>query len=799
MDRDDVIASGKNDGLWDWNLATRRIHFSPRWISLLGCERREVGSTPEEWLQRIHPEDVDQVKREIDAVVAGDAGHFENQHRLRHKDGTYRWMSCRGMVMRDEKGHAVSMTGSHSDITADKVADAMTGLPNRLLLLDRLACAIEQTEQRSDFLFAVLILDLDRFRPLVERLGSNVADQVLIAVARRLETCLRTGNAVASRGFDYVLARLEGDAFGILLESLHEVGEARLVADFLLKEISAPLELGVHELFLSASIGVALSVTDYSRPEEALRDADIALHRAKSMGKARCEVFDTAILASSQTRIQLENDLREALERKELLVYYQPIVSLASNQIAGFEALMRWHHPVRGMVSPQEFIPIAERIGLIVPLGQWILQEACRQLKAWQADLGITKELWISVNVSVLQFKQHSLVRQIGEVLHDVNLDPHCLMLELTESEVMENPESASSLLMQLRVMGVRTSLDDFGTGYSSLSYLGHFPVDVLKIDNSLVQGMETNGDLAAVVCGTVDLARQLGLHVILEGIENSEQADLIRSFNCEYGQGYLFSQPLNCEKAGALLKERFPQGQGSKTATEEEDGGTHTRQSFRSIAKLLPEGWRVEQIKERLVRGRRTLLPVLAAVVLLLAGVGIAKLNRITSPQTDRSPQVSPQVPADTVPNVLSAAPEQPKSVPAQISTKDPAPQVPKQAKSAPARPPAESPIPVAKKAVNESFNVVHDHVMGSCKGILKISERTLSFISEKQKDGFTFNYGEFSYSSSHGWLIIQSGPRTYRFKSATARNKDEIQSELLKIVHTISDAATNHAEVAK
>ena len=832
MDPYGLAQRGEDDGLWDWNLTTRRIHFSPRWISMLGCEQQEVGNTPEEWFRRIHPEDLRQVQSEIDAHLAGKSPQFESQHRILHKEGTYRWMSCRGMVSRDEKGQPVRMTGCHSDITAEKVADALTGLPNRLLFLDRLARSIERAKRRNDFLFAVLLLDIDRFGSLLERLGSSAGDQLLIAAARRLETSLRAGDTVARLGRDHVVARLGGDEFTILLDGLNEVSEARFVAERLLKEISTPFDLGGHEVFLSASIGIALSVSGYIRPEDALRDADIALHRAKSLGKARCEVFDTAVLNSAETRLQLETELQEALARQEFAVVYQPIVSLASNQIAGLEALVRWNHPTRGTVSPQDFIPVAERTGLIVPLGRWVLHEACRQLKAWQVQPGIPEGLWVSVNFSCLQFRQPALVKQISEVLRDVKLEPRCLMLELTESVVMENPEAVSSLLMQLRVLGVRIGLDDFGTGYSSLSYLRQFPVDFLKIDQSFVRRMETSKDLAEIIRTIGSLAHQLGLRVIAEGIENEEQLDLIRSLNCEYGQGFLFSKPVDSEKAGALLKTGLPQrpGTDSGNANARDGAVTAGRPSLKGPQSTVADPqvkWPlIGQIQRKLDWRVGPALVISIATILLLAGGAIIKFAGRTYPPPAGTAQSSPQntvktpgsavtvekpsgmsatlgnqkQPAkDTNVGSTQAAPrsasvEQKKNSPAQseagTSLKATSGKA-ATAKSAPPRSLTKHPAAPTEKLLTGTFPVVHDHVLGSCKGILKITWNTLSFIPERQKDGFTFKYDEFTYASSNDQLTIKSGSKTFRFSSATARNKDENRSQIQNIVRCISTVA--------
>ncbi len=786
MDQFDLAARGESDGLWDWNLTTNRIRFSRRWISSLGCEEHEVGDDPEEWFRRVHPEDVRQVRLAIDAHLAGSIPEIDNQHRIRHADGTYRWMHCRGMVTRDESGRALRLAGSHEDITAEKVTDTLTGLPNRLLLLDRLSRAIDRASRHNDYLFALLLVNLDRFNPLVERLGPTACEGLLIAAARRLETCLHTWNVEAQLRADYVVARLGGDEFGVLIEGLSEIGVAKFAADRLIKEISAPLELDGHEVFLSASMGIALSLTGYSRPEGLLRDADTAMRRAKSLGRARCEVFDTAALGQSRRQAQLETELQEALQQQEFRVYFQPIVSLASNQIAGWETLLRWHHPARGVISPNEFIPVAERTGLIVPLGQWVLREACRQLKAWQESLGIPKQIWISVNFSSLQFKQPALAEVIGDLLSEVKLEPHCLMLELTESFAMENPDAVSSVFMKLRVMGLQLGLDDFGTGYSSLGYLPRFPVDYLKIERSFVRRLETSKDMVEIVRAINHLAHQLGLRVVAEGIERAEQLQLVRSLGCEFGQGFLFSRAVESSKATELLKEYFrrsPEG-----VVEEEDSNRVKAPSDRLPAEPShaggtnadPVSLKNGRDGGRFARRAASLLAVAAALVLLLAGGYAVRLRRLTPTAAVANPAELPGAAEGTR---IADAPRAGGEVPVVgESQKKSETHVGDVAASVVPKPPRKKPAATA-------FAVIHDHRVGSCRGSLEISPDMFSFISENGKDSFSLRYDQFTCSASDDYLTIKSGRKTFRFKSATAAGKDENRAQLQSIIRSIAN----------
>jgi diguanylate cyclase (GGDEF)-like protein/PAS domain S-box-containing protein len=822
---------GHENGLWNWNLKARRIHFSAGWIAMLGYERDEVGNAPDEWFRRIHPEDLKRVQSEVDATLAGKSTQFENQHRMLHKEGTYRWMSCRGVVSRNKKGRAVHLAGFHSDITAEKAADALTGLPDRFLFLDRLESSIERAKHHSDYFFAVLLLDIDRFSSVVEKLGPRTADQLLIAVARRLETSLQAGDTVARLGCDHIIARLGGDEFTILLDSLREAAEARSIAERLLMEISAAFELGGQEVFLSASIGIALSLSGYIPPEDALRDADIALQRAKSLGTARCEVFDLEVLDKAETRFQLEDDLHEAMAQNELSIAYQPVISLVSNQIAGFEALVRWNHPVRGAVPPAEFIPIAERTGLIFPLSRWILYQACQQMKNWQAQLRIPSGLWVAVNFSPLQFKQRSLVRQIGEILRDIDLDPSCLMLELTESVVTEDPQAIGGLLMQLRGLGVRIGIDDFGTGYSSLSYLRQLPVDFLKIDHAFVRRMEISEDLTETTRTIGSLAHQSGLRVIAGGIENEEELNLVRSLNCEYAQGRLFSKPVDNQKAEALLKTGLPQMHGTGPGNERagDDAATACQPSQGNLRPTATDQhfkWPLIGQKSRgLVQRVGPVVIVSAAAMFVLAAAGVIKFAGRTTPPSaatpqaglqaiaqGRTPAVSAQDPLDKAasPGAKSKsagdANEAPSGTASRLSAMGKNKQAPARSegggtpastpvkaatgKSLPSNSTVKSHAVPAAQPLNLSFPVIHNHGLGSCTGILRISQDTLSWNPEKQKDGFVFKCSEFSYAASNDQLTIKSGTRTFRFKPMAVRENGESRTRLQSMIQGISSA---------
>ena len=423
--------------------------------------------------------------------------------------------------------------------------DSLTELPNRALFMDRLEHVLQRAKRNQDCLFAVLFLDLDDFKLINDSLGHLAGDRLLKEIARRLRNCLRPSDT---------LARLGGDEFTILLEELKNLEDAIKVAERIHNQLSLPFKLNSHEIFPHTSIGITLSTMGYDQTKEILRDADTAMYRAKTLGKGRYQVFDSYLHQSAVASLQLKNDLRRAIERQEFLIYYQPIRELATGRLTGFEALLRWQHPERGLISPAEFIPVAEETGSIVPLGQWILSEACRQMKAWQEQLPTAESLKISVNLSGKQLTEAEFIEKINQILTQTDLDSRSLKLEITESTLMENVEVATKMLRQLRARKINLSLDDFGTGYSSLSYLHRFPLNTLKIDRSFVSRMKANDQNSEIIRAIVTLAHTLGMDVTAEGVETQEQLEQLKLLRCEQGQGYLFSRPLNQKAAEALL-----------------------------------------------------------------------------------------------------------------------------------------------------------------------------------------------------------------------------------------------------
>ncbi|MCA1632423.1 MAG: PAS domain S-box protein [Acidobacteria bacterium] len=431
--------------------------------------------------------------------------------------------------------------------------DSLTGLPNRALFTDHLKLAIASSKRTPAALFAVLFLDLDRFKVINDSLGHPVGDELLVSIARRLEHGLRAGDTVA---------RLGGDEFAILLNNLDSPEDALRVAERVQEQLAEPLQIGGYEVFTTASIGIALSTTGYTNEEDVLRDADTVMYRAKAEGAARYEVFDQVMHARVCALLKLENDLRRAIERKEFCLYYQPIVALSTGRITGFEALVRWTHPERGLVPPSEFIPLAEETGLIVPLGMWVLEAACRQMREWHALSPHHRDLKLSVNLSGRQFAQADLLDRITRVLRETEFDPRCLQLELTESVVMDNAKAIVSLMGDLRALGLELAIDDFGTGYSSLSYLQRFPIHTLKIDRSFISPHgDEDRENSEIVRTIILLARNMGKDVVAEGVETEEQLARLRDLDCEYGQGYIFSRPQDAEATESLLREALHTG----------------------------------------------------------------------------------------------------------------------------------------------------------------------------------------------------------------------------------------------
>jgi diguanylate cyclase (GGDEF)-like protein/PAS domain S-box-containing protein len=556
-ERHALALQGANDGLWDWDVAADRLYASPRWKAMLGYAPADVTDAPGEWLGRVHPDDRASLSQAIEAHLAGTSRHFEHEHRMEHRDGGYRWVLARGIAVRDRLGRATRVVGSLTDTSDRKAAeqrlqqdalhDALTGLPNRVLFLDRLDQAIRRAQRKgSDACAAVLFLDLDRFKVVNDSLGHLVGDRLLIAVAQRLEGALRPTDTVA---------RIGGDEFTLLLADVTDAHEAAVVAERVHAALSTPFELGGRELFVDASIGIALARPD-AAPEDIVRDADVAMYRAKADGSGGHAVFDAAMHAQVLRRLDMEGELRRAIESRSLQVAYQPIVHVASGRIAGFEALCRWPDGRGGFHEPADFVPIAEETGLIVPLGAWVLRAACVQLAEWRR-LPQGGGLTMGVNVSRRQLTDPGFEDLLADALGAAALEPAALRLEVSEIELSRDPDGLRSRLVHLfEAHGVRSHIDDFGTGASSLRLLHDFPGDAVKIHRGLVIGMGHDAGAFEIVKALAGLAHNLGLEVIAEGVERDEQLDHLARLGCEFAQGFHLAAPLAPSGAAALLRD---------------------------------------------------------------------------------------------------------------------------------------------------------------------------------------------------------------------------------------------------
>jgi PAS domain S-box-containing protein len=565
----------------------QRRYNSPAYQTVLGYGPDELAATSS--MEQIHPDDRARVLEA--SVKARNTGRGERlEYRIRHKNGSWRFLESTSSAIQNPKGENDGLVIVNRDITERKHAeerlehqsfhDGLTGLPNRALFLDRLQRSITVARRHSDFKFAVLFVDIDEFKVFNDSLGHAAGDHLLIQVAQRLSASLRVvdtisrprvGDDVDLFDGESTLARPGGDEFTMLVEELHRPSDAIRVAERIQRRLAIPLDFNGQEIVLSVSIGIAFGNKDVVDAQDVLRDAEIAMYRAKSAGKARCEVFDHAMHVGAIKRLQLETDLRKALELDQFRVYYQPIVSLHDERIVGFETLSRWQRP-EGLVMPGEFIAVADETGLILPINRQLLYEACRQLRSWQALFPSDPPLTMNVNIAPKQFAQPDLAEQIRNVLRETGLAPACLNLEITESIAMADADRSAVVLSELKALGVRLDIDDFGTGYSSLSRLQRFPVDTLKIDRSFVSRMDTDIETREIVRIILMLAHGLDLKVVAEGVETAVQASMLKEMGCELAQGYLYSKPVASETIEQLLRnaqpDRVPANGQAKAAT---------------------------------------------------------------------------------------------------------------------------------------------------------------------------------------------------------------------------------------
>ena len=541
------------DVVWEWNVSTGTFWFSGEWGHLTG-RPTGGGARLADWLALVHPEDAEPLETALRSLQDDpDQMEFGQEYRLVAPSGEIRWLYCRANVERDRNGALLRLTGLQTDITRNKNIDWLTQLPNRENILVR----VDRMLAGRTLPFALLLLDLDRFRIINESLGPAAGDRILREVAMRLERATRAVPA-ARRPEDY-LARVHGDTFLLVLSDVDCAEQARAIADRLQVQIRRPLQLAGREIRISASIGIVLSHGDqYKCAFEVLRDAEIALHQAKTLGRARSVSFDTEMRNDALNRMDLEIDLRRALEEDELVLFYQPKIDIQSGALAGFEALLRWRHPRLGLVAPLKFIPIAEETGLIIPIGAWAMEDSARQFAEWRKLLP-EAGLQVSVNLSVKQFFDRDLVEMATRIVRDLGFPHGAFCLEVTESVLIGEIQVAAEILRRLHTAGVGLMIDDFGTGYSSLTYLTNLPFDALKIDRSFVSRLEVDENSAEVVKAVVSLARNLKLDVIAEGVETVEQLETLRRIGCPSAQGYYFAKPVDVETATKMVEASRP------------------------------------------------------------------------------------------------------------------------------------------------------------------------------------------------------------------------------------------------
>lgn len=549
--RYNLATKGALGGLWDWDVIQGKVQFSSRWCTLLGMNRGAFTGTADDWLSRVHPEDLEVVQGAIDAHLSGETEELVLEHRLLHENGGYRWMLARGFPVRDSTKKAIRIVGSHTDISAKKAAfrqllhdayhDSLTGLPNRSLFMDRLEENLMSRLANPKVIFSVMTVRINRFPNFFDTLGYSPTDQLLVRATARVRTALPEGT---------MMARLHGDGFALLLQEGEEV--AAELANRVHEAFYEPIAIRGLDIPVSLSIGIAECKGDAVTSGTLLRDAHSAVRSAGTMRDGNTRIFDSELFERSRMQLQLEAELRQAADSKALQVYYQPIFDLASSEIIGCEALARWNHPVHGPISPDLFIPLAEDTGLIDTLGTWVLQEACLQTSKWRKELNT--DIKVSVNIAPQQFLSGHLTNLVATCLENANLPPNMLKLEITERSIFEERQTGSSSLQGLRDLGVSLVIDDFGTGYSSFEYLIRLEVDELKLDRTFIERLDSDVQLQKVVHAMVTLAHNLGLGVTAEGVENEEQRLLLRGLQCDYAQGFLLSKALPATEFAALM-----------------------------------------------------------------------------------------------------------------------------------------------------------------------------------------------------------------------------------------------------
>ncbi len=555
-ERYSLAFTGANDGLWDWDIEAGSIYFSDRWKEMLGYGPDEIEGTPDDWFKLIHPDELDDLKKAIDAHLNGDNLALIHEYRALHKDNSFRWFMTRGVASHDDDEKPVRLSGSQTDITQHKAYDPITGIPNQVLFLDRLEWAMNKHNRRQGGRFAVILIKIERLADIRNTLGPVKSEQILAQMAGKLNESLRTEDSVSrfEEGKTATLSRFDEADFALQLEDCGDENQITRLGERILQDICEPYVIDGEEFTLSCSMGVTyISGETETSAETIISNAGTALTRATAKGTNHFEIFDQKMQQRAFERLKLERELRHAIENGDLCLYYQPIIDLQTEQINTCEALVRWQHGERGMISPADFIPLAEETGLIEKIGEWVIRDAARQIKAWESgELG---HLRVSVNVSVLQLLNDDMAERVLDILDDAAVDPNHLKIEITESLFMQNMDRVTHILNTLHDRGVTIAIDDYGTGYSSLAYLKKLPFTHLKLDQSFIRDVSRDVASQAIVQSTLLMAQSLGIQVIAEGIEEEDQLSLLKVLKAEFGQGFLFSKPLNAADFTAYVK----------------------------------------------------------------------------------------------------------------------------------------------------------------------------------------------------------------------------------------------------
>ncbi|HYA25151.1 MAG TPA: EAL domain-containing protein [Terriglobales bacterium] len=562
-----IVAENAADMIALVDVKGHRLYNSPAYERVLGYSSGELAKTPV--FEQIHPDDRWKVLASAREARSTGMGR-KLQYRMRHKDGTWRVLESSATTIKDEQGEVEKLVIVNRDITERTRAeekdkrnsfhDSLTGLPNRQLFLDRMQHSLARAQRDFQYQYAILLLDIDRFKQFNQAMGHGEGDKVILEIGRRLAASLRQHDTVARPKEqmpveDAVVSRMSGDEFSILLEGIKDPSDALRVAQRIHCAVASPFKIGGREAIMSASIGIALSTADHKRAEDLLQDAEVALRRARTLGGSRCEVFDEAMHTRAVNRLKLETELRRAIDLNQFRLCYQPIIHLASGRITGFEALLRWQHPEQGLISPQKFFEVAENIGLIVVIGKWVVREACRQMRGWPSKHSSREPLHVTVNISAKQLAYPDLVSDVRAAVEETRVAPPQLRLEVTESDAMTDPKLTLDVFTQLKCIGVGVSIGDFGTGHTSLSGLRRLPIDELKIDRSLIANMPTDRSSADIVQLILRLGHELRLTIVAQGIESAVHLECLKELGCEFGQGFYFSQPLDVERVETLLR----------------------------------------------------------------------------------------------------------------------------------------------------------------------------------------------------------------------------------------------------